>query len=315
MDLKKFSAYHGGNWQEIQRKESFSQEKQAGQPWRNSGYDSEYMPIKEVVLRIPGNEIRDMVDPSAVQFLSVPDHAALLKEMEDLVDLYREMRITVHTIKDDLPMPNMLYMRDLFLATKGLTFIARPATIIRQGEEVQAARFLADLSVPLHTVQTGTFEASDALFISPDELVLGVGNRTEGPVGSELEANIPDVDVIGTFTLPKEVQHLLGTLNIVDRSTVLTRSIAPKPLLELLHNRFEEVIILPENEEVTEKQAMNVVALAPGKVLMPDDCPETRRTYENAGLNVIETDIAQMRCGAGGLACATGILSRELVKK
>jgi hypothetical protein len=46
---------------------------------------------------------------------------------------------------------------------------------------------------------------------------------------------------------------------------------------------------------------------------MPAGCPETRRTFEDAGIEVAgEIRITELLQGAGGLACATGILAREV---
>jgi arginine deiminase len=58
---------------------------------------------------------------------------------------------------------------------------------------------------------------------------------------------------------------------------------------------------------------MNVVTVAPRRVIMAAGCPGLKRLYEKAGLRVAaEVKISQLINGAGGIACATGILSRDI---
>ena len=58
---------------------------------------------------------------------------------------------------------------------------------------------------------------------------------------------------------------------------------------------------------------MNTVTLGPRTIVMPTNCPDLKRLYETNGMTVAaEIDINQLLNGAGGLACATGILAREI---
>jgi N-dimethylarginine dimethylaminohydrolase len=71
------------------------------------------------------------------------------------------------------------------------------------------------------------------------------------------------------------------------------------------------VVDIPENGEVRERQAMNIVTVAPRTVVMTAGCPATRELYRQAGLTVAaEREISQLMHGAGGLACATGVVAR-----
>ena len=111
---------------------------------------------------------------------------------------------------------------------------------------------------------------------------------------------------------PARTQHLLGGVQLVGRGKVLLRAgIVEPPVAAFLREQGLSVIEVPENDEVRGRQAMNVVVVAPGKLVMTAGCPETRRLYEAAGLEVVgEAGIAQLINGGGGLACATGIVRR-----
>lgn len=57
---------------------------------------------------------------------------------------------------------------------------------------------------------------------------------------------------------------------------------------------------------------MNIVTVSPRTIIMNADCPETKGLYLKAGLTIAaEIRMTQLINGAGGLACATGIISRE----
>lgn len=315
MDLSQSTAYGGGRWAELERRTDFVAEKDEFRFWRNSGVDSEYGKLREVLLRLPGREMELISDADAVQFLERPDPGQLCWEVLALARVFKEFDVTVHLVDHPMPSPNLLYMRDLFLATRGLTFLARPATEIRAGEECAVAEVLSGLKVPLHTVMSGIFEASDVLFVRPDEIFFGYGNRSAPQVVEEILVNSgsPCLRSGGSFLLPRATQHLLGVVNIVAEDTVLVRRIVPENLMSFLKSRFEKIVLLEETQEVIERQAMNVVTVSPRQIIMPDDCPETSRLFRLHGLRVIEVCIKELRKGAGGLACATGILRRDAV--
>ena len=173
------------------------------------------------------------------------------------------------------------------------------------------AHFLASKDIPLHAIHTGTFEASDCLFIGPNRAIFGYGNRSDKSAVGEIIQNTIGIEIVGTYQVPPHVQHLLGTVNIVGEETALVRKGTPLDLMRLLSGAFSNIIALDETKEVRELQGRNVVALGPNKVMMPDDCPDTRSIYEKHGLEVLVTRIEEIRKGAGGLGCLTGILTRD----
>ena len=79
----------------------------------------------------------------------------------------------------------------------------------------------------------------------------------------------------------------------------------------LKQNRID-ITEVPENSEVRLRHAMNFVTVAPGTIIMPSGCPRTKKFFRKAGIRVAaELSVTQFINGGGGLACATGILSRE----
>ncbi|MFI5348818.1 MAG: dimethylarginine dimethylaminohydrolase family protein [Elusimicrobiota bacterium] len=289
-------------------------------PWR---VDSEYKRLEAVLLYCPGRELARVRNPNAVQHLAKIDPAAIRKEFAAISAAFRKLGVEVHELPrsfDGRPWPvklNLMYVRDLFINTLEGAVVSRMASAVRAGEEKHAALALSELGSPINRTISGRglFEGADALWLDPKTVLCGVGNRTNSEGFAQLRAALKaqGVEAIST-PLPRGVQHLMGILQIVDARLALMRvEIAPKSLVRLLVRRRFAVVPVPEIEETTERQGMNVVAVAPRMIVMPDDCPTLRRAYEAAGVKVAaEVAIGQLRRGAGGLSCATGILARRI---
>jgi N-dimethylarginine dimethylaminohydrolase len=212
---------------------------------------------------------------------------------------------------------NLMYVRDLFFNTREGAVVSRMASAVRAGEEKHASLALSQLGVPItRTISgAGLLEGADALWLDPRTVLCGVGNRTNAEGFRQLREAL-EAQGVKTIAveLPRGVQHLLGILQIVDRDLALLRGeIAPRRLAALLKMRGFSLVPVPETDETTLRQGMNVVTVAPRKILTPAGCPGLRRLYEDAGIAVAaEVDVRQILRGAGGLACATGILSRRI---
>lgn len=314
--MRRPAAYQGRGWRP--RTEAMRAELD-GVVWAPYRSGSEHGRLKAVFLYKPGPEVAGLRRPNAWQHLAPIELAALRRELAALAAVLRRRGVEVFDLRPAFPgwpvKRNLLYARDLFWMTPEGAVVARMASRVRAGEEKSAAAALAARGAPiLRTVSgRGTFEGADALWLDPRTVLVGVGSRTNAEGARQLGEVLNGQGVrVVRVEVPSGVQHLLGLLQIVDRDLALARAErAPRALLSLLARRGVRVVRVPESAEVVERQGLNVVAVAPRRVLMPDDCPALRRLYEGAGLRVeAALDVRQLRRGAGGLACAVGVLSR-----
>jgi len=287
------------------------------------GPDSEYGKLRSVLLHCPGPEISGCPDPPAVQHLGQIDYHLIALEFGKIIKTFEALGIGV-TLIDPSPLTgdrayqyNLMYCRDLLFMARAGAVIANMACPARKEEVRYAERALRSLGIPvLHVVSgEGRFEGADALWVDPGHIMIGVGGRTNKEGYQQVRDVMKRLGIACTAVPfdPKGTQHLLGIVQFVDQDTVLLRyELAGREVVRFLEDHHFKVVKVPESSEVRTKQAMNIVTVSPCNVVMPDDCPETAEIYRKAGLTIAAAlDITQLRLGAGGLACATGIIGRD----
>jgi len=58
---------------------------------------------------------------------------------------------------------------------------------------------------------------------------------------------------------------------------------------------------------------MNIVTLAPRKILMCAGYDSVQKTYEDAGIECVTVDCSELVKAAGAMGCLTGVVHREAV--
>ena len=317
------SAYQGKGWRA--RISSLDSEiKKRNGTWSSMRVDSEYKTLKAVLLYCPGREMADIKHPNTVQHIARIRPDKIAAEFRRITAIYRAFKIAVHYIQPNhlqfgnkLDKYNIMYARDLFLNTREGAIVARMGSTVRAGEEKFAALALAQLAVPINKTigSTGLLEGADILWLDSSTVICGLGDRTnrDGFLQVRAVLKLQGVETLAV-RLPAGIQHLLGILQIVDKRLALVRTeIASKRLLNLLREKKFSIIEIPETEEVRVRQGMNVVTIKPRTIIMPANCPGLKRLYSASGVTIAaEIEIDQLLNGAGGLACATGILAREI---
>lgn len=287
--------------------------------------DSEYKKIKKVMLYCPNKKINNISNIKHALHLNTIDHVKITEEFNAIIDTFRSLNVEVMLIDDtkightsDDYLLNMMYCRDIFFMTPRGAILSQMAYDVRKEETLYAERTLKRNNIPViaQISSDASFEGADALWIREDLVIIGVGNRTDNKALQEI-SNILNKENIKCIKLPVNqnvTQHILGTLQIVDKDLAFVRvDIIDPSIIDFLRNNCFNVVPIKENNEIKKKQAMNIVTVAPRKIIMTADCPVTRAIYEKNGVEVFaELKIDELINGAGGLACATNIISREI---
>jgi arginine deiminase len=305
------AAYGGAGW--VPRTAALREE--LGTRWAACGADSEWAPLRQVLLHAPGAELA-VADADAALMLARPDPERARRQHDALAAAYREAGIDVaHVEPPEPPPPNQLYVADLLFMTPEGAIVGRPAGEARAGEERWVARRLAELGIPiLRTVGArGVFEGADALWLDRETVLLGRGLRTNAAGAAQVAATLAEqgVSTIVVDLLPGTM-HLMGELRIVDRDLAYCRAgRLPGRAVRALEARGYTIQALADGPEVGRGAALNVVALGPRRIVMPAGRPATRARYEAAGVACVEVEVDELLKAAGGIGCLTGVLRRQ----
>lgn len=285
-----------------------------GTTWAACGAGSEVAPLRRVLLARPPTSLDAVEDPERWHMLKRPDRPALDAAAARLAEVYAALGVDVAWIDAPGAPPNLLFARDLFVMTPEGAVLARMGAQVRAGEERSCAVALAGLGVPILATPRGreTLEGADALFLGGSVLI-GVGLRTNAAGAARLQGVLRDQGIDSqTIAMPAAgVQHLLGIVTPVDRTRVLLREArATDAIRGALRDRGLSALPLPEVPELTRGRGANLVALRPGEVVMPI-APDLQARLESSGVRCHPVDMGPYLAAAGGVACATGILSRD----
>jgi len=306
-------AAHGGpGWP--QRTESLLQE--IGKIWSNCGVNSEWTPLKAVLMHRPGPEIETISEADDVLMLDVPDATIAKGQHDRLVEAYREADVEVLYVRpNSVPPPNLMFVADLFFMTPEGVILARPASTVRAGEERIVARRLTELGIPiLRCVRGGgAFEGSDASWINPNTVMIATGLRTNSEGAAQVTSLLQEMGVeVVRVSLPRGTMHLMGVLRFVDRDHAISwRSRMPQVAVRALRSHGFTVSFIPEDDEAIHGLALNFVTLRPNTILMPADNPRTQSYYEDMSIQCKIVEMKEIHKAAGGIGCLTGILNRE----
>jgi len=286
-----------------------------GNIWGECGVDSEWAPLRAVLVHRPGLEIESIGNANEVLMLQALDAVLVRNQHDRLVEAYRAAGVSVLNVEPDkIPPPNQMYVTDLFFMTPEGVILARPASTVRAGEERFVANKLVELGIPiLRCVRgRGVFEGADAQWINSNAVILATGLRTNVEGATQVASLLTELDVeVVQVRLPHEAMHLMGTLRFVAKDLAICwRTRTPDAAVEALRDYGYDVAFIPDENEAKFGMALNFVTLGPKHIVMPAGNPKTQSFYEHIGIKCITVEVDELHKGAGGIGCLTGIIKR-----
>ena len=315
-DLAHLPAYGGPGW----RPRTATLSRELGSHWGPCGMNSEWRPLKAVLLHAPGGEL-DAVqkDPEAHLLCHAPNPEKCLAEHEELARVYQQEGVKVYRVAPpSLPPPNQMFVADLMVMTPEGAIVGRPASEVRAGEERWVARALGELGIPvLRSVRgEGTFEGADLMWIDSGAALLAQGLRTNSQGAAQVRATLEElgVEVVETL-LPPGTMHLMGQLRILDEGLAIGwPGRFPAEAAHALGGRGIRVAYLPDEavSEALESFGLNFVVLGPRRIVMPAGNPRCQAFYEGLGIRCRTVEVEEIGKAAGSIGCLTGVLEREV---
>ena len=309
------SAYGGQGW----LRRTLDHGDELGSIWASCRIDSEWAPLQSVLLHRPGEELlAGQNDPDSVQMLAPVDIAKAQSEHDQLAEAYRSLGVDVHYVEppDRCP-PNQMFCADTFVMTPVGALLARPASLVRAGEERWVQQRLAALGVPIARSLTGsaTFEGADLMWISADTAIIGHGLRTNDEAIGQISTFFDQIGCqLIVVDMPVATMHLMGMLRILDKDlAVAWPRRTPFRAVEALQERGYEVVFLPDGDEPARNRAINFVTVGPRKVLMVAGLAEFESWLDGLGVTCVSTPTDELSKAAGNVGCLTGVLQRQMV--
>ncbi len=309
------SAFGGEGWSPRRR----THREEIGEIWTSCGIDSEWAPLKAVLLHRPGAEISpSSQDHNAIQMLAPVDPVRAGDEHDAMAQAYRDHNVEVHYVDPEgTPSPNQMFCADLLAMTPQGAILARPASTVRAGEERWIARRLADLGLPVLRTLTGTsvFEGADLMWLDPKCVMVGRGLRTNQAAVEQLTTVLAETGVETiTVDLAFGTMHFMGLLRIVDKDLALARPYrTPHATVRAALDRGYKVVFMPDEAENDRNHPFNIVTLGPRKIMMVDGNPDAQAFYQSLDIECVAVAADELGKAAGAVGCLTGILQRESI--
>ena len=257
------------------------------------GAQSMVAPLRRVIVRRPDAAFGE-ADPVAWHYTAQPDLALAQAEHDALVATLRNHGAEV--LYHDEPQPgraDAIFVHDPALVTSAGAVLLRMGKPLREGEEEALGATFDRLGVPILGRLEGQAraEGGDLLWLDERTLAAGVGFRTNPEGVRQLAAILAPLGVtvlpveLPWFQGPDACLHLMSLISLVaDDMAAVYLPLMSVPFVQELARRGIRLVEVPEAEFHT--MGTNVLAMAPGELLMLAGNPITKGRLEAAGCEV-----------------------------
>jgi dimethylargininase len=279
-----------------------------------------FSPLRRALLRPPPANTASNVNWHAWGYPSPRDAAVARQEHEAYVALLQSHGVEVHLINQaEDHLIDCCFACDPMLMSPFGAIMLRMGKTGRRTEEQALENAVRNLDIPVlgRIKAPGTVEGGDVLWLGKNRLAVGLGFRTNREGADQLEHLLsPHGITVRRVELPwhmgpRHCLHLGSLLNLLkpDLAMVHRPLLSATFCMELEEWGFRLIDSVPEEFDT---QGNNILALAPGKVLLPQGNPKTVSILEAKGVEV-HTFSGNELCikGTGGPTCLTQCLLRD----
>ena len=278
------------------------------------GVTSMTAPLRRVAVRGPSPGC----DFSSAHWASPLDVDLLLAQHAAFTALLRELGADVVELPPLEGLPDSCFVYDPVFVVGDGAIVLRAAKPARVGEGERLAADLAQAGVPTIGQLTGgaTADGGDMFWLDDATLAVGRSYRTNAAAVAQLEEILRPRGVrVEVYDVPHDqgpewCLHLMSVVSPVrDDLAVVYERLAPVALLEELRRRGMELIAVPDEDWLT--LGCNVLAVAPGVVVVASGNGATAQLLADRGCDVHVYDASEISRGEGGPTCLTRPLLRR----
>ena len=277
------------------------------------GCQSMVTSLKSVLVKRPDEHFA-VKDYAKWHYQGPPNLEEARREHDAFVEILKKVGAEVFFHPEAQPdHADSIFTYDPAIVTEEGALILRMGKSLRRGEEAPMKRRLEELNIPIHYTVSGeaTVEGGDLLWLNEGSLAVGQGFRTNAEglrqikeAMSPLGVNVTPVE-LPYFGGPEACLHLMSLISFVESDlAVVYPPLIPVPFWRLLRGLGVTMLGVPEAEFNT--MGTNVLALAPGKVLIVEGNPLTEKLLRDAGCEVITYKGVEITLKTeGGPTCLT----------
>jgi dimethylargininase len=277
------------------------------------GVNSMVAPLKRVLVKRPDKHFA-VSDFGRWHYTSAPKLELAQHHHDTFTNILRQHGAEViYHDEEQAGRADAIFVYDPVFVTPHGSMILQVGKPLRTGEEEPLARKLESVGVPILGKLTGDAraEGGDMFWLDETMLAIGLGFRTNAEGVKQIQEILQPFGInVMTTELPygdgpAACLHLMSLISLVDTdlAVVYPKFIGTAFWQELERRNFR-VIEVSDKEFVT--QATNVLTLAPRKVIMPENNPETKAGLESLGCEVFTYPCSELTFKAeGGPTCLT----------
>lgn len=271
------------------------------------GAQSNVGTLKKALIHRPGFEFAnpEVFLPYYENEQPVPDLAKAQAEHDEFAQCLKDYGVEVEYLGKVAPDKiSSIYATDMALITDEGAIISRPGKEERLGEELVTEKKLKEMGIPIigKITAPATFEGGgETIWLDHDTLLVGSTYRTNDEGFQQLKAMLDGkINCIqmqmSYYKGPKKCLHLGSCISMIDKDLCVGYlPLMPIPLVKLLEEKEIKILPVPEDEFL--RSAVNILAVAPRKVVMISNNPVTKKLLLENGVEVKEFN--------GELCCST----------
>lgn len=284
------------------------------------GAQSEYLPLKKVIMHRPSDEVNLVTEGNVREFLyrDVVSKEKMQKEHDSYTQFLEENGVEVIFAESSL-FPNLLFTRDAASVTKEGALLMRPRFAARASEPLVLKKTFERLHIPVRETR-GYAEGGDLVYVNEDVLMVGYGPRTDfGGVLSIREC--VHVKEVIAVPLPSFRVHLDGALMVLGKDLAIFHPgslLFPGRVLDedevvsipqFLRERGFELIEVSDGE--VKSFGPNILVVNPSLVVSYWCNERIIKTLEEYSFEVFSLRGEELMKAGGGPHCMTCPVLRE----
>ncbi len=283
-------------------------------PQQAYGVRSMVAPLRRVAVRTPSRK----GDYAGAHWSQPLDIELLLDQHAAFVELLRSLGSGVESLPSVDDMPDACFTYDPAFVVPGGVIELRGAKVARAGEPPLLAAQLSEIGVPIvgRLTEPATADGGDMFWLDDTTLAVGRTYRTNQAAVDQLRTILAADGIdVETFDMPHDngpeyCLHLMSVVSPVREDlAVVYERLAPVALLQALQVRGIETVAVPDEDYGS--LGCNVLAVAPGVVVVASGNDATAQLLRDRGVEVHVYDASEINKGEGGPTCLTRPILRS----